>query len=318
MLKKFFKRILYIVAVLFVFLNIVCIFHAYKFTHFYDDAEPLKAPEEMTFDDKLTAALFGVRYNKLKSIDTFSISHQTIKLNTTNNLQLDAWYAKANQNDSVKSKGTVILFHGHASHKNAIVREASAFLNIGYNIMLVDFRAHGNSEGNICTIGYNESKDVKAAYDFIKNKGEKNIILYGISLGASTIIKAVATDSIKPNKIIAEMPFGTLYKAVNGRVKMMGLPTEPFSSLLTFWGGTQQGFWAFGFKPEEYAKKIECPILVQWGTKDARVTKQEVINIFNNAKNPKKMFIEYKGSGHQSLCKNENQKWLYTIELFLK
>ena len=59
------------------------------------------------------------------------------------------------------------------------------------------------------------------------------------------------------------MPFGSLPDAVKGRVKIMGLPQEPISTLLTFWGGVQNGFWAFNLKPSEYAKKIKCPVLLQ-------------------------------------------------------
>jgi hypothetical protein len=40
--------------------------------------------------------------------------------------------------------------------------------------MLCHIRAHGNSKGNTCTAGYKESQDVKAVYDFIKTKSERN------------------------------------------------------------------------------------------------------------------------------------------------
>lgn len=39
-------------------------------------------------------------------------------------------------------------------------------------------------------------------------------------------------------------------------------PTFPMTGLLVFWGGVQNGFWAFGHNPTAYAKKISCPTLV--------------------------------------------------------
>lgn len=113
------------------------------------------------------------------------------------------------------------------------------------------------------------------------------------------------------------MPFGTLQNAVEGRVKLMGLPAEPLSALLTFWGGTEQGFLAFSHKPEEYAKKISCPVLLQWGKLDPRVTQQETITIYNNLASAQKKLVEYDSCGHESLCKKENKKWMQSITQFL-
>lgn len=320
MSKSILKKTLKVLAVVFILLNIVCAFQAYKLTHFYDGISEIKKPEQMSFSEKVSAAILGVKFYKQKSIDTFAIPHQTINIKTADGLSLEAWYSTTNTvNDTtIKSRGTVILFHGHGGNKNGVIAEASAFYKMGYHILLVDFRAHGNSQGNICTIGYTETKDVKAAYDFIKTKGENNIILYGISLGAATIIKAIATDSIFPNKIIIEMPFGNLHKAVQGRLNIMHLPKEPLATLLTFWGGIQQDFWAFNMQPQEYSKLVHCPVLLQWGTNDARVTGEETETIFKNIATSDKVFVAYNNSAHQSLCRNENEKWNSTVTAFLK
>lgn len=317
MLKLWFKKALKAAVVVFILLNVVCALQAYKLTHFYDGIGEIKKPEQMSFSEKASAAILGVKFYKQKSIDTFPVPHQTINIKTSDGVNLQSWYAVKNSDTIDKPKGTVILFHGHGGNKNGVIREATAFYKMGYNILLVDFRAHGNSAGNICTIGFTETKDVKAAYNYIQQKGEKNIILYGISLGAATIIKSVAIDSINPNKIIVEMPFGNLYDAVKGRLRVMHLPQEPFATLLTFWGGVEQGFWAFNMQPQEYAKQVHCAVLLQWGSNDARVTRTETEEIFKNLASSNKTFVEYKNSVHQSLCKNENEKWLSVVTKFL-
>jgi uncharacterized protein len=136
-------------------------------------------------------------------------------------------------------------------------------------------------------------------------------------LGASTITKGVNDYEMTPSKIILEMPFGTLPEAVSGRVKMMGLPAQPVSTLLTFWGGTMNGFWAFNMKPSEYSKKIKCPVLIQKGKLDNRVSNAEVEAIFANITTTKKLNI-YETSGHQSLCANEHEKWMTEVSAFLQ
>jgi alpha-beta hydrolase superfamily lysophospholipase len=189
---------------------------------------------------------------------------------------------------------------------------------MGYNTFQIDFRAHGSSSGNTCTIGYDESEDVKLTYDFISTKGEKNIILWGISMGAATITKAINDFALQPQKVILEMPFGTIEDAVKGRLKLMGLPAQPIATLLTFWGGAEHGFWAFNMQPQEYAKKITCPVLLQWGANDPRVSKNEEDILFTNLATKNKKFVVYNTAAHESLCKKENEKWVGEIAAFLK
>lgn len=317
-LKQWSKKLLKLALALFVLLNIVCAFQAYKLTHFYDTKDAMPSPEKMSFTDKLNAGLFGVKFPKSISGDKPEM-YETVNLKTDDNLKLEGWYANKDsaKYDAILSKGTIILFHGHGGKKSDLIPEAKQFYDLGYSILLVDFRAHSNSDGNTCTIGFDESKDVKAAYDFVVAKGEKNIILYGVSLGAAAILKAVRDDYIHPQKLILEMPFGTLQDAVKGRLKIMNLPQQPLATLLTFWGGVEQGYWAFNFKPQEYAKKVTCPTLLQWGTNDKRVSATETSTIFQNLSSTRKTFVEYKNSGHQSLCKNENEKWKARITTFL-
>lgn len=318
LMKKWLKRIGYTLLGIFIFINIVCAFQAYHLTHFYTDVPALNTAQ-LGFTDKVGIALFGAKVPKSKVVDSLKTPHESIKIKTDDGLTLAGWYLdNTNRDDTINfSKGTVIMFHGHASSRSGIIKEAEAFYNLGYNVFMIDFRAHGESDGDVCTIGYEESKDVKAAYEYVEKKGEKNIILYGISLGAATAMKAISDYNLRPSKIILEMPFGTLLDAVEGRLRIMGLPAEPLSALLTFWGGAEQVFWAFNHRPEEYAKKISCPVLLQWGKDDPRVTEKETDEIFSNLATKEKSIVKYDGCAHESLCVKANEKWMQSVSGFL-
>jgi uncharacterized protein len=311
-MRKFLKIVLRTVLVLFVLLNIITAFHAYKFTHFYNIGEVAVKPDSLKSTwEKTKEALFGINFCKQKN-DAADTAVQTLYLYTKDSLKLEAWYRPVDS-----AKGTVCLFHGHGGKKSGNNLEAASFRKMGYTTFQLDFRAHGSSAGNTTTIGFNEAEDVKLAYDYIKSKGEKNIVLWGISMGASTITKSISDYGLTPNKVILEMPFGSMTDAVEGRVKMMGLPAQPLATLLTFWGGTEHGFWAFGMKPYEYAKKINCPALIQWGANDPRVTRREIDAIFANLPGQKKLVV-YDSCVHESLCKKENEKWMNEVSSFLK
>ena len=312
-MRRISRSLLKILIGFFVLLNMVVICHAYKFTHYYDANEvQVKQQKDKTSWDKTKELLFGFTAVKQKNIAPDSI-FKPVYLTTKDGLKLEAWIMQV-----PNAKGTVAMFHGHGGKKSGVLKEAYSFQQMGYNTLLLDFRAHGNSEGNTCTIGYDEAEDVKLAYDYLQQQGEKNIVLWGISLGAATITKAINDYNIAPQKIILEMPFGSLPDAVAGRVKIMGLPPQPLASMLTFWGGTQQGFWGFSHNPSDYVQKINCPVLLQWGVNDARVSKAETQILFNNIASKQKILVQYENSAHESLYKKEPAKWIETVSKFLE
>ena len=317
-MKKRLRRLAYLLLILFVVLNIICAIQAYHFTRFVEDyhAAPF---HQMGFLDRTSAVLFGLPMAKSIVTDSLKAPHDTVTITTEDHVKLACWSVLHRPGDTIAPKGTIIMFHGHGSCRSGLIPEATAFYNMGWNLFMIDFRAHGNSEGSECSVGIKEDKDVKAAYDYVSSSGEKNIVLYGISMGAATITTAMSDYvSIQPSKIILEMPFATMHDAVDGFVRNMNLPAEPLGTLLTFWGGTEEGVWSFSHKPAEYVKKINCPVLLQWGKEDNRVLKQETDEIFANLASSNKTLVEYDGVGHASLCKNAPQQWTKSVTVFLK
>lgn len=307
---RFLLRLLIIVIII---INAITAFHAWKLTHFYGDGERTKGPENLSTTEKISAMVFGVKVPKSKTVDSLTLKHKTVFLYTKKGaISIEAWYAKHR-----REKGSIALFHGHIASKSAVIAEAEQFYKMGYSVLLVDFRGHGNSDGNYTTIGYKESEEVQLAYEFLKKKTDKKVILWGISMGAAAITSAFNNGYVKPDGVILEMPFGSLLDAVEGRVKMMNLPVQPLSSLLTFWGGAENGFWAFDLKPEEYAKKIHCPVLLQAGKLDNRVSLQEIEDIYNNIPTEKQKVI-YETARHQSLFLKEPEKWVESFKTFEK
>lgn len=317
-MKKALRRIGYTILTLFVLLNIIIAVQAYHATKFYENGTHKKHVADMSFSEKLSAAAFGIKAAKSQVTDSLNVKHSTIFLETADGITLSNWYMQHDINDSTKPKGTVIMFHGHGSSKSGMISEAEAFYQLGYNVFMADFRAHGESSGSTCTIGYYESRDVKAVYDYVAGKGEKNIVLWGVSLGASTIIKAIHDNNgVNPAKVILEMPFGSLYSAVKGTMRNNHIPEQPAALLLTFWGGVEHGFWAFGFKPQDYALNIKCPVLLQRGENDIRVTEEETQAIYKNIASANKTLVEYADCGHQSLYKKDSVKWVNIVSSFL-
>lgn len=308
---KWIGRVLIVQLIL---INISAAFHGYRFTHYYDDdkvrnqrtsqGKPFLRTWRLMTGRKLAKSL--IRYYP-------GIPYDTVQLTTSKGLKLEAWYMKPDS-----AKGTVILFHGLNSNKGNVLGEAFEFLSLGYNTMLVDIRAHGNSDGKVNSIGYKESEEVKLAYEYVSKRGEKNIVLWGMSLGAVIISKAIWQYDLQPQKIILEMPFNRLQDHISARARISGFPGEPFGFFVAGWAGLEQGYWGYGHKTVKYARKIDCPVLLQWGNADEYVLRNETDKIFNAIGSAKKQLIVYEGVGHGPLLAANEQKWQTSVSEFLK
>jgi len=251
--KKKFKRILWFLIIVFLLMNVVAFFHAYKFTHFAENSTTkTDDAKKLTTLEKLETVLFGIDNPRPINTVTPSQPFETILLQS--NKRIECWSIKTDA-----AKGTVILFHGYGGSKSSLIDKSNEFIAQGYNTLLVDFIGSGGSEGNQTTIGFKEAAQVKTCFEHIKSLGETNIYLFGTSLGAVAILKAVCDNHLSPAGIIIECPFGSMYKTTCARFKAMHVPSFPMAGLLDFWGGIQNGFWAFGHTPTEYAKAVQLP-----------------------------------------------------------
>jgi len=313
---KLARRVLYILLGCIVFLNVVLAFHAYRFTYFYDNSQRLKTrkAEEYSTGEKIEGALRGMKILKSVVDQVPTVPYDTVQLRTDDGLTLEAWYLPA-----ANARGTVILSHGHASNKSRILPEIQHFHALGFNALAYDFRAHGNSAGNVCTIGYHEVLDLKAAYDHVAQKDALPIVLWGVSMGAATTLKALADyPELKPARVILECPFGSLQEAVEGRVRTMHLPVHPTSTLLMVWGSVERSMNSFAYRPADYARSLRVPVLLNWGALDQRVLRSETDAIFANLGTQDKRLVVYQQSKHESYCQKEPARWKAAVEAFLE
>ncbi len=301
---------MWIALFVFVVMNIIAGFHAYKFTHFDITAKEKTADAtRLSPVDKLKTLFFGVSNPRPVNLLKPDIPFETIMLKGDKDIA--CWYIK-----HPDPKGTVILFHGYSSEKSAVLAEAMVFNKLGYSTLLVDFMGSGGSAGIQTTIGFYEAEQVKTAIDYISQTGEKNLILYGSSMGAAAIMKCMRDDAPDIKAIILECPFGTMLKTVQARFKSMHVPTFPMANLLVLWGGVENRFNAFAHNPQVYAKSIKCPVLLMYGEKDDKVSRREIDDIYANLPGIKQLKL-YPQAGHQDYLKMYPDAWTQDVTIFL-
>ncbi|MBL7741448.1 MAG: alpha/beta hydrolase [Chitinophagaceae bacterium] len=306
----------WVILVQFILMNISAALYAYKLTHLKD------LPSEMLTHKPVSRNVFsktwrlftGPDFYRQPLSDTPSFPFAPLQLGTENGIAIEAWYAKP---DSA-SKGAVILFHGMTVNKGYVLDEASVFRDWGYSVLMVDVRSHGNSAGEVTTIGYKEAEEVKVAYDHIRSSGERKIVLWGASMGAVIIAKAIADYRLQPTAAIIEMPFLSLQSHLKGRARILGFPEQPFAFLTTFWIGAENGFNGFGFNTTRYAKNIHCPVMVQYGNKDELVQSRETEKVYQAIPSAAKKLVIYENARHESLLRNDPAAWKKEVSEFLE
>jgi len=315
MRKKIIKRLIWALIIVFVLMNVVAFIHAYKFTHFDHSVAKTKNSSKLSSWDKIKTLIVGINNPRPTNKKTPNLCYNIVHLES--NKKIECWQIELEKSAKTDSaKGTVILFHGYSGEKASMLDKSEEFFSLEYNTFLVDFMGSGGSEGIQTTLGFKEAAEVKTAYDYLTKQGEKRIYLFGTSMGSVAIMKAINDYNLKPAGIILECPFGSMYQTTCARFKNMNAPTFPMAGLLLFWGGVQNGFWAFGHNPTEYAKRVNCPTLLLYGEQDKDVSRQEIDAIFANLKGTKTLKT-FKLAGHENYLTKYKDEWIRDITEFL-
>src|SRR5215213_8520129 len=115
----------------------------------------------------------------------YKVSYELVNLMTEDGIRLSAWYTPP------KNGAVILLAHGYGDNRPEWVYEMLA--KKGYGVLAWDARAHGESDGDISTIGYLEVLDVKAALDYaLAQPNVEHVGAWGGSMGAATLIRAAA------------------------------------------------------------------------------------------------------------------------------
>ncbi len=307
-------RVAIVLALAILVANAVAFRHAWRMLHFTDAGTRTVPPEELTTWRKLGVLITGVTIPKPRNERTpaaLGLPFETRHLTTRDSVDLEAWWIPVHE-----SRGVVVLFHGYAGRKSTMLEEARAFGEMGYSTLLVDQRGHGGSAGRKTSIGYHESADVEAAVEFArKAEPHGTIVLYGQSMGAVSIFRALAVNRVPAAAVIVEGIYDETLHTIRNRFAAMGVPSFPAAELLTLWGGVQNGFWAFGHNPVRYASGVHGRALFLHGLEDPRASAREARRVFERVE-ARKTWIEF-GAGHEPLIRTSEKRWKRGVQTFL-
>ncbi len=241
-----------------------------------------------------------------------SLPAERVYITSRDGLRLSARYYHAADGAPVQ-----ILCHGYRSmHQRDFGGIHEIAMSLGHNLLMIDQRAHGESEGKTITFGIKESADVLGWIEYLTERfGDVPILLYGVSMGAATVLMASGEklpDNVKC--VIADCPMSSALEIIKLVSAGMG-PGASFAGMLARISARMHDFKLTSNSPVEAVKRAEIPILLLHGDEDDFVPCYMSEKIA--AANPKIQFERISCRPHAKSYLTETERYTEIVKDFI-
>lgn len=234
----------------------------------------------------------------LKNALSNDFTAEEVKYNSYDDTELYGWFIKP------KNKKIVVFFHGNSYNIESFYHKLTPLVEAGYGAFIGEYRGFGGIKGKINEKNLGEDAISAVKYLYSQGYSNKNIILYGMSLGSYT--STHTAYSLGKNEafsgLILEVPFDSLLDVVKQRIPDL----FPFSYIIKDkYDNTQK------------ISQLNLPILIMGASDDTVVPIERAQELYKQANEPKKMII-YQGASHSNLYNYRNWRdindWLRANE----
>lgn len=220
------------------------------------------------------------------------------------------------------ARATIIQFHGYRSHF-AVDFSASMryYHDKGYNLLMVDQRSHGKSQGKYITFGVKERYDVLSWVTYVTMMlGEDHpIFIGGLSMGAATV--CMASDLDFPGKVVGVIadcgftsPADILGDLAESQYHISRKLAIPF---LSFFSRILCGFGLQEWSTEEALRNTKLPVAFFHGLDD-KLVPYEMSRRSYEACASRKVLTEFPGAGHGTSWLKDKVRYQTVLEDFME
>ena len=231
-------------------------------------------------------------------------------------IKLQGFEVKNNKESNI----WVIAVHGYVNSAISMVPSCKQFLRFGYNVLMPNLRTHGKSEGKYIGMGWLDRLDLLKWIEYlIKEYGNIKIILYGISMGAATVM--MTSGEKLPNNVkvvIEDCGYTSVWEEFSDKLKTLfhlpQFPTLYYANLIT---KLKAGYSLKKASCIKQIKKSVTPILFIHGDKDKFVPYYMLDKLYNCANCEKEKLI-IQNAGHAEAQDISPEKYWRTVKKFIK
>jgi uncharacterized protein len=181
------------------------------------------------------------------------LNYQEVGLRSSDGLSLSAWWI-----EEEGSSRTVVLVHGWVGDRSDlhVVETALVYERAGFNVLMIDMRGHGESEGERVTLGYKEVRDVRGALSWLEERGfdPEDVVLHGWSMGGAVVVQAAPGAGVAA--VVEEAAYADLPPLLWERLpEASGLPAL-FNPGIFLMGRLFLGIDPWAVRPEGEARRL--------------------------------------------------------------
>ena len=210
----------------------------------------------------------------------YGIAYEDIQLVTSDGIELAAWYT------SSENGALILVAHGHGDRRN--LRQYVLYAQNGYGVLAWDFRAHGESGGELSTLGYHEALDVEAALEYgLSQEGVEHIGAWGGSMGGVAVLEA-ASRRLEIEAVVVDSAFPTLEDELRWAVTR-----NVFLPFIRFFAEIETGLDMDMLRPVDRIGEISPrPVMIIQGEADNMIPLDSAQRLYEAAGDPRYLWTE--------------------------
>lgn len=206
--------------------------------------------------------------------------------------EMSAYFIPAKDGNKEKA---VVISHGYKGNGETMSSYAKMFYDLGFNVLLPDDRAHGQSAGRYISFGWLDRLDYQEWLKRVVNRlgNQVKIVLFGVSMGGATV-EMMSGEKLPPQVkcIIADCGYSSIKDELAYLLKKQyHLPEYPIYPLVSTISRHRLGFYLGDVSSTEQLAKNKLPIFFIHGEKDDYVPSYMALENYQATKAPKDLWI---------------------------
>lgn len=275
------------------------------------------APDSITADEAQQIIDQNVKL-LYEEVDTWKDTVTTTTMHITSD---DGLLLEADYYDSPEATGHkyAIVVHGYSSNRGSMLPYGMTYSNAGYQVLMPDLRAHGNSEGDYIGMGWLDKADIVKWIDtIIEMDPEAQIILHGVSMGGATVLMTSGEDLPDNVKaIVDDCGYTSVWDIFSDEVVyLFHVPTFPVLNTASMIAKIRAGYSFTEASAIEQVKKTSLPIFFSHGSEDNFVHTDMVYELYDACPTHKELYV-VEGAGHGQAMYLDPETYFSRIFTFL-
>ncbi len=196
---------------------------------------------------------------------------------------------------------------------------ARPYWNMGYSVLVIDSRAHGESDGVYNTVGFEEGKDAVEWIKFLnKEMKVESVVIHGICIGSAAGTYAVTSPDCPPcvSAMVTEGMFIRFGESMKNHLIERKKNIFPVLQCIDFWIKKYTGH-SMMKGPIDFVDKIKIPILMFQSKEDKYSTPHNAEKLFLACGSKTKKLVMFDKGGHSMIRINNEEKYDNEIKAFL-